>query len=70
MNNNKIIQECEEIYIMSGADGVYDYVRDNYPGLPWGYCEDCDDNVPHVNRVCLVCNNDYVKSNEEDEEVW
>lgn len=78
MDKNKIIQECEEVYIMSGVDGVIDYVTQTYPELFWGYCDACDTIVPYVQtfepleRICLACGNINVIPDEqdEDEEWW
>ena len=78
MNKDKIIQECVEIYIKAGADGVMDYVTQNYPELPWGYCDACDTVVPYIQtfeplkRTCLVCENEKVipDDNDDEEEWW
>jgi hypothetical protein len=65
MDKDKVIQECVEVYIKTGPTGVYDYVQKHYPGLPWGYCDACDTNVPYVDYICLVCENENVEPNEE-----
>lgn len=52
---------CERIYDNAGMTGVFDYVRQHRPDIPWTTCEGCDTETPHAHIAqtgedeCLVC---------------
>jgi hypothetical protein len=62
---SKLSELCEEIYVREGRDGVVDFIVQNYPTLPWDYCDSCDDNSPCQDNVCLVCS-EYVVYSYDD----
>lgn len=49
--------KCCEIYANArdGQQAVEKFIRDNHPGVPWGWCVGCENEEPHEDRVCLVC---------------
>ena len=61
---SQLMELCELIYLKEGKEGVTKFITENYPNLPWWYCDCCDDNSPCQDKVCLICgtfliNEDY-----------
>lgn len=44
-----------EVYEEDGSFGVFQYIEDLYPGLPWSFCVTCDRETPFVDDSCAVC---------------
>ena len=59
--NNTIYYKAVELYVTIGVSAVCDYA--NELGLPYEYCEPCENEMPTLDRACLVCGTDNLLTN-------
>ena len=52
---SKLYEDCCRLYEKAGQSGVFDYINNNHPEIPWAYCEPCEIDSPVEDSTCLVC---------------
>jgi len=65
-DEDKVYNQCELIYTNSGYEAVIAHVDEQqrldnplYKDVKYKHCTPCEEEMPHLNNVCLVCGNVY-----------
>ena len=64
----KVFDECYAVYEMNGYGAVIDHVAEqqekcnaDYMEVVFERCEACDNDMPSLNHICLVCSQNTTK---------
>ena len=53
LTERKLLDEAYDLYQKYGQYAVNGWAEKN--GIPYSYCEACEDDTPHVGDTCAVC---------------